>query len=82
MTLRLTTRQREVLETLRALTELRGFPPALRELGKALGIGSTNAVADHLRALERKGYIERQVAIARSTTITTKGIAELAEVST
>lgn len=30
----------------------------VRLIGSTLGIGSTNAVADHLRALERKGYVE------------------------
>lgn len=30
----------------------------VRHIGAVLGIGSTNAVACHLRALERKGYTE------------------------
>ncbi len=37
-----------------------GFPPTLREIGKRMCIRSTNGVNDHLRALERKGYIQRE----------------------
>lgn len=54
-----TDRQRDVLE-LAVLAAADGWPfPAIREIGDSLHINSTNGVADHLRALERKGYIER-----------------------
>lgn len=33
-----------------------GLPPTYRELCSVLGIRSTNAIAEVLRALERKGY--------------------------
>jgi repressor LexA len=35
------------------------FPPTLKEIGQALGIVSNEGVTGHLRALERKGAIER-----------------------
>src|SRR5262249_54488693 len=38
----------------------RGYPPTLREIGAHMGIRSTNGVNDHLRALERKGYLTRE----------------------
>ena len=38
----------------------RGYPPTLREIGEHMGIRSTNGVNDHLRALERKGYLTRE----------------------
>jgi repressor LexA len=53
----LTERQREVLATFAALTVSLG--PTIRALGDALGIKSTNGVADHLKALERLGLIKR-----------------------
>lgn len=31
--------------------------PTVRAIGEALGIQSTNGVADHLKALERKGFL-------------------------
>src|SRR5688500_11160831 len=38
----------------------RGYPPTRREIGNHLGLRSTNGVNDHLRALERKGYLTRE----------------------
>ena len=55
----LTDRQKRVLEFIRRSTETRGYPPTLREIGEEFGIKSTNGVSDHLKALERKGYLER-----------------------
>jgi repressor LexA len=37
-----------------------GYPPTLREIGEHMGIRSTNGVNDHLKALERKGYLVRE----------------------
>lgn len=55
----LTDRQQQVLEYIRASIAQRGYPPTLREIGAHMGIRSTNGVNDHLRALERKGYLTR-----------------------
>lgn len=57
---KLTDRQRAVLEYISTSISDRGFPPTLREIGNHLGIRSTNGVNDHLRALERKGYLTRE----------------------
>ena len=57
---KLTDRQRAVLEFISESITDRGFPPTLREIGNRLGIRSTNGVNDHLRALERKGYLTRE----------------------
>lgn len=65
-TLPLTSRQRLVLDFIAAHIELHGFPPTLREIGEEMSIRSTNGVNDHLRALERKGYIEREPTLSRS----------------
>lgn len=56
----LTDRQRAVLEFISTSISDRGYPPTLREIGNHLGIRSTNGVNDHLRALERKGYLTRE----------------------
>lgn len=55
----LTARQQQVLEYIRTSIARRGYPPTLREIGAHMGIRSTNGVNDHLRALERKGYLTR-----------------------
>ncbi len=56
----LTKRQSQTLEFIRRSIEERGYPPTLREIGEYMGIRSTNGVNDHLRALERKGYLRRE----------------------
>ncbi|HEX4338020.1 MAG TPA: transcriptional repressor LexA [Polyangiaceae bacterium] len=56
----LTKRQEQTLDYIRQSIEQRGYPPTLREIGEYMGIRSTNGVNDHLRALERKGYLRRE----------------------
>jgi repressor LexA len=56
----LTDRQQQVLDFIAASITERGYPPTLREIGERLGIRSTNGVNDHLKALEKKGYLARE----------------------
>jgi len=56
----LTKRQLQTLDFIRHSITQRGYPPTLREIGEHMGIRSTNGVNDHLRALERKGYLRRE----------------------
>ncbi len=56
----LTARQQQALEFIANCLEDRGYPPTLREIGEHMGIRSTNGVNDHLKALERKGYLVRE----------------------
>lgn len=56
----LTKRQAQTLDFIRQSILERGYPPTLREIGEFMGIRSTNGVNDHLRALERKGYLRRE----------------------
>jgi len=55
----LSPRQREVLEYIQLCISKDQIPPTYREIGDALGISSTNGVADHVKALMKKGYISR-----------------------
>ena len=56
----LTERQQEILTFINRSIGDRGYPPTLREIGRQFGIRSTNGVNDHLRALEKKGYLQRE----------------------
>lgn len=56
----LTDRQRQALQFITDCLSDRGYPPTLREIGEHMGIRSTNGVNDHLKALERKGYLVRE----------------------
>jgi len=55
----LTKRQQELLLFIEDYLKLHGFPPSIREMADHMGIRSTNGVNDHLKALERKGFISR-----------------------
>jgi repressor LexA len=62
----LTDRQLEVLRFISNEIEERGYPPTIREIGEALDIRSTNGVNDHLKALERKGFLSRDPVKSRA----------------
>lgn len=55
----LTPRQQEILDFISGSIQHNGFPPTIREIGRHMGIRSTNGVNDHLKALERKGFLTR-----------------------
>jgi repressor LexA len=55
----LTERQKKVLKFIKKMVEDRGFPPSVREIGRALSISSLRGVTGHLDGLERKGFIKR-----------------------
>lgn len=63
---KLTDRQAAVLDFITTHISGSGFPPTIREIGDHLGISSTNGVNDHLKALERKGYLLREDAKSRA----------------
>lgn len=55
----LTARQRQIYDFLLKSIREKGFAPSIPEIGARFKIASTNGVSDHLKALERKGYIRR-----------------------
>ena len=54
----LTDRQQEVLDRIREHVQEWGMPPSRSELARALGLAFASAVNHHLKALERKGWIQ------------------------
>ena len=62
---RLTARQRELYEFVLRYSRAHGRAPTIREIGAACSIPSTNGVTDHLKAIERKGYLRRDPASVR-----------------
>jgi len=65
MRLPLTARQREVLDFIREFMGRVGYPPTVREIGAHFGF-VPRSIFDHLKALERKGYLRRDAAKSRS----------------
>ena len=64
----LTARQREVLDFIRQFMSKAGYPPTVREIGAHFGF-VPRSVFDHLKALERKGYLRREATKSRSLQI-------------
>ena len=55
----LTDRQRQILECIDSAMRERGYPPSVREIGEAVGLGSPSTVHSHLSTLQRLGYLRR-----------------------
>lgn len=60
----LTDRQREIFDFVKRFIKERGFPPSVREIGEHFNI-YPRAVFDHLKALEKKGYLRRESSMSR-----------------
>ncbi len=55
----LTSKQQQIYNFIRKTIETKGFPPAIRDICDEFGISSPNGVMCHLKALQKKGYINR-----------------------
>ncbi|HEX5863565.1 MAG TPA: transcriptional repressor LexA [Casimicrobiaceae bacterium] len=56
--MRLTARQRQVLEWIRSFIEANGMPPTRAEIAAGLGFSTPSSAEDHLQALAKKGALE------------------------
>ncbi len=63
--MKITTRQTQVVDTVRTFVEEHEYGPSVRELAQRLGITPMGA-QHHLDALETKGLIQRTRGVARS----------------
>jgi repressor LexA len=65
----LTRKQRAIYEFIADCVQRQGIPPSLTEIAEQFELASASGVADHLRALERKGYIRRRRGVSRGIEI-------------
>lgn len=56
---KLTQKQEEILQYIKACIIDKGYPPSVREICKAVNLRSTSSVHSHLEALLSKGYIKK-----------------------
>ncbi len=64
----LTRRQEEIFRFIQGFVQEHGVPPTVRELGGRFKISPRGAF-DHLRALERKGYLHRRTSARRTSRV-------------
>ena len=57
--LRLTKRQQEIFDFIKRHWDRYGYPPTVREIGKAVGLTSSSTVHAHLANLEKYGVLRR-----------------------
>ncbi|MBW8060139.1 MAG: transcriptional repressor LexA [Solirubrobacterales bacterium] len=55
----LTKRQKEIFDFIRRYAAKTGYPPTIREIGKAVGLHSSSTVHAHLANLEKVGLLRR-----------------------
>lgn len=56
---KISAKQLEILEYIKAQILERGFPPSVRDICEAVHLKSTSSVHSHLETLEKNGYIRR-----------------------
>jgi repressor LexA len=57
--LKLTKRQQEIFEFIKQYSSRHGYPPTVRDIGKAIGLTSSSTVHAHLANLEKLGLVRR-----------------------
>jgi repressor LexA len=57
--LNLTKRQREIFDFIKRYSSEHGYPPTVRDIGKAIGLTSSSTVHAHLSNLEKLGLLRR-----------------------
>jgi len=55
----LTKRQQEIFDFIKRYTDGNGYPPTVRDIGKAVGLASSSTVHAHLANLEKLGLLRR-----------------------
>jgi repressor LexA len=66
----LTKRQQEIFDFIRKYSAKYGYPPTVRDIGKAVGLASSSTVHAHLANLERAGYLRRDPTKPRALELT------------
>ena len=66
----LSARQKAILRFIEQFLEENGYPPTIREIGKACKISSTSVVNYNLNKLEREGFLIRDREVSRGLRLT------------
>lgn len=66
MARKITKRQQQIYDFIRAYQQEKGYPPSVREMAAAVGLSSPSTVHAHLSALEAHGLIKRDATKPRA----------------
>ena len=69
MAKKITARQQQILDFIKESMRELGYPPTRREISDRFNFGSPNAAEEHLRALDRKGFIDMRKHTSRGISI-------------
>jgi len=72
-------RQQQIIEFIQSEVQKKGYPPSVREIGKAVGLSSSSSVHAHLGKLEKLGYLRRDPTKPRAIEVLVGGTANRAE---
>ena len=70
----LSARQKAMLDYIQEYVGENGYPPSMREIGKAANISSTSVVSYNLNALQAKGYIQREREVSRGVKLLNRAL--------
>ena len=69
-------REKAILRFIEKQIKLKGYPPSVREIGKAVDLKSTATVHGYLNQLEAKGYIKKEQQKGRTLKLLKGGLAD------
>jgi len=72
--LNLTKRQQEIFDFIKRYSSRHGYPPTVREIGKAVGLASSSTVHAHLANLEKVGLLRRDPSKPRAIEMLDKAV--------
>lgn len=75
----LTKRQQEIFDFIRKYTAKYGYPPTVRDIGKAVGLASSSTVHTHLSNLEKIGLLRRDPSKPRAIELLDRAGSAVAE---
>src|SRR5256886_11183890 len=72
--LSLTKRQQEIFDFIKRYSSRHGYPPTVRDIGKAVGLASSSTVHAHLANLEKVGLLRRDPSKPRAIEMLDKAV--------
>jgi repressor LexA len=75
----LTKRQQEIFDFIRKYSAKYGYPPTVRDIGKAVGLASSSTVHAHLSNLEKVGLLRRDPSKPRAIELLERGVGSAVE---